>query len=59
MKKGIELDEEAVQQFKGLALKLRLMVFDGAEVEVHLCDDQLKTVRVVIPFAKLGEAGDK
>jgi hypothetical protein len=52
VKKGIELDEEAVTLFKALALKMSLFVFDGADVEVHMCDDQLKTLRVVIPLGK-------
>jgi len=34
------------------ALQLSLLVFDGADVEIHMCDDQLKTLRVVIPFNK-------
>jgi hypothetical protein len=52
VKKGIELDEERIPRFKKLAQDISLKVFDGADVEVHLCDDQLKTRRVVIPLAK-------
>jgi hypothetical protein len=52
VKKGIELDEEAVALFKALALQLSLFVFEGETVEVHLCDDRLKTLRVVIPLNK-------
>jgi hypothetical protein len=41
-----------MSRLKGLALQMSLLVFGGADVEVHLCDDQLKTLRVVIPLAQ-------
>jgi hypothetical protein len=52
VKKGIELDQQAADLFKGVALKLSLFVFDGENVEVHMCDEQLKTLRVVVPLLK-------
>jgi hypothetical protein len=52
VKKGIDRDEEHIPGFKAEALLLSLLVFKGADVEVHLCDDQLNTLRVVIPVKK-------
>jgi hypothetical protein len=52
VKKGIDKDEEFIPKFKAEALLLSLSVFKGADVEIHLCDEQLKTLRVVIPLGK-------
>jgi hypothetical protein len=45
-------EHEAVPGLMLEALQLSLLVFDGADVEIHMCDDQLKTLPVVIPFNK-------
>jgi hypothetical protein len=44
---GDEQDEETVARCDVIAAELAGDVFDGAPVEVHLCDDLLRTVRVV------------
>jgi len=47
VKKGIEQDQEFIDAFKALAIHLKFEVFDGQAVDIHLCDDWLKTLRVV------------
>ena len=50
VKKGIEKDQENISMFKIVAAELSANVFKGEPVEVHICDDQLKTIQVVIPL---------
>jgi len=47
VKKGIEQDQEIIDQFKLVAYHLR-EVFDGQAVDIHLCDERLNTLRVVL-----------
>jgi hypothetical protein len=47
VKEGKEKDEDTAFQFRVLAMLLSMQVFDGAPVEVHLCNDSLKTVRTL------------
>ena len=49
-KKGIEKDEEFIQVFKNLSAVLSEDVFDGYSVDIHLCDEYLNTLRVVVPL---------
>ena len=46
----VEQDEDFVQLAKVLALQLSKDVFDGAKVDIHLCDDGLNTIRVIVPL---------
>lgn len=48
IKKGIENDQEYIQGMKLFAQELSQEVFNGNEVDIHLCDEYLKTLRVVI-----------
>ena len=48
IKQGIENDQEFIQISKQFSKELSADVFDGKQVDVHLCDDQLKTLRVVV-----------
>lgn len=50
VKKGIEKDEEYTKLFKSYARELSQNVFNGERVEIHLCDDKLKTLKVIIPI---------
>lgn len=47
VKDGFEQKEEFIALAKQFANEMSADVFDGAEVEVHLCDDRLKTLKVV------------
>jgi hypothetical protein len=49
IKKGLEQDPEVIEGMKVVALMLSQEVFDGAEADVHLCDEHMKTLRVVVP----------
>lgn len=58
IKKGIEKDDEFITIFKQLASELSNDVFDGDQVDVHLCNDQLETIRVVVA-SESGSASNK
>ena len=45
IKKGLEQDPEAIEQMKQLAFLLSQAVFNGAEVDIHLCDEKFSTIR--------------
>lgn len=47
VKKGAETDEQNAVLFQQISQELSQNVFGGAAVNVHLCDDQLKTLRVI------------
>jgi hypothetical protein len=47
VQKGIENNDAALNAFKGLVNQLSKDVFNGGKVEVHICDDKLKTLKVV------------
>ena len=55
VKKGIDRDEEFTQIFKSYASELSKNVFDDEPVEIHLCDENLKTLRVVVPLDESDE----
>jgi preprotein translocase subunit SecF len=42
-------DESTLQIFKAFAKQLSTDVFNGAPTELHVCDEQLKTLKVVTP----------
>jgi hypothetical protein len=48
IKKGLDQDQDYVKACKALAAELSLYVFDGKRVDIHLCDERLRTIRVVI-----------
>jgi len=48
VKKGIEQDQEYIAAFKVLAAEISNDVFNGKQVDIHLCDEYLKTQRVVL-----------
>lgn len=48
VKEGLDKDQATVDLMKTVAAELSKGVFNGATVDVHLCDDTLKTLRVVI-----------
>lgn len=48
VKKGIESDQEFLQLFKLFAAELSRDVFGGSQVDIHLCDERLETLRVVV-----------
>ena len=47
VKKGIEQDEEYITLFKDLTLELSERVFNNNPVDLHLCDEELETIRVI------------
>ena len=49
VRSGFEQDPEIREMFEDVALALSEYVFNGAPVDVHLCDDRLQTL-VVIPM---------
>jgi len=48
VKKGIEQDESMIQAAKIFAAELSENVFNGAPVDIHFCDERLKTIRVIV-----------
>ena len=48
VKEGLDKDQATIDLMKAVAAELSEAVFNGATVDVHLCDDTLKTLRVVI-----------
>jgi hypothetical protein len=47
VKQGYEKDEKVVEDMKEVAAELSKNVFEGALVDIHLCDPYFKTLRVV------------
>ncbi len=47
VKEGLDKDEKYIAAGQEAAVEFSKNVFDGAKVEVHLCDNQLKTLKVV------------
>ena len=50
IKKGLENDPEILDLMKIWAYSLSQDVFNGSQVDIHLCDEYLKTLRVVKYF---------
>lgn len=50
VKRGLENDQEWLNTCKFFARDLSHYVFDGNKVDMHLCDEQLKTIRVVMAY---------
>ena len=48
VKKGMDSDQEAIGQFKGLCEEISQAVFSGQKVDIHMCDDEMNTLRVVV-----------
>lgn len=47
VKEGYEKDEDYIAIAEAFAGQISENVFEGKEVEIHLCDDKLKTLKVV------------
>jgi hypothetical protein len=48
IKKGLEMDNEYCDAIKTFAKYISSTIFDGANVEFHLCDEHLETIRVIL-----------
>jgi hypothetical protein len=48
IKKGLEHDQQFRQILKIFAKELSNNVFRGSQVDVHLCDEYLKTIQVIV-----------
>lgn len=48
IKKGLEQDDDTIDIMKIFTTELSENVFDRASVDIHLCDDRFKTLRVVV-----------
>ena len=48
IKKGLEKDDDTIDLMKIFTTELSDNVFNGASVDIHLCDDAFKTLRVVV-----------
>ena len=49
IKKGIDHDEQYLANAKVMAIELSQNVFNGSKAEIHMCDEKLETIRVVVP----------
>jgi tetratricopeptide (TPR) repeat protein len=47
VKEGLERDQQMVEQFRQFGIELSRKVFDGAPLEIHLCDQWMKTLTTV------------
>ena len=47
IKTGMEQDLDFIESIKWIGAAIAESVFDGAHLDVHLCDDELDTIRVV------------
>jgi hypothetical protein len=50
IKKGLEQDQDIIVLVRRLATEISLGVFGGETVDIHLCDETLNTIRVVVVF---------
>jgi len=50
VKKGIETDQEFIAQAKVFSKGMSKDVFNNASVDIHLLDDQLNLLKVVVAF---------
>jgi hypothetical protein len=50
IKKGLENDQDLIQIAQEFANQLSADVFAGNQVDIHLCDEYLNTLRVVVAF---------
>lgn len=48
VKKGMQEDADYVALCKQMCAELSSEVFSGAKVDIHLCDERLETLRVVV-----------
>jgi len=49
IKKGLEKDEEFIQIAKQMCVELE-QLFGGRDVDIHLCDENLTTLRVIVTY---------
>ena len=52
LKKGAEIDQPMTLGFQVLGKQISHLALDDGDVEIHLCDEHLKTLRVVTPADK-------
>lgn len=52
VKTGLDKDETYVRLVKQFARQLSRDVFGGQPVDIHLCDESMKTIRVVVPIPR-------
>lgn len=50
LKKGLENDPEIIDSNKRWCREMSRVVFDGAPVDIHFCDEHFVTLRVVVDF---------
>tara|TARA_B100000929_G_C15267702_1_gene338980 strand:- start:115 stop:525 length:411 start_codon:yes stop_codon:yes gene_type:complete len=50
IKEGLEHDTEFIDIMKEFIVMLEEDVFDGSQVDIHLCDGYFNTLRVVVVF---------
>ncbi|MBL8794106.1 MAG: hypothetical protein JNM56_09380 [Planctomycetia bacterium] len=50
MKKGLENDPEIIDSNKRWCREMSQVVFGGAPVDIHFCDEHFVTLRVVVDF---------
>lgn len=50
VKLGLDQDPDFIEVAKAFATELSEDVFQGEQVDIHLCDDNLNTLRVVVVF---------
>ncbi len=48
IKKGMEEDEEYIDMIRQFSRELSYNVFEEKEVEIHLCDKKMQTLKVVV-----------
>ncbi len=55
IKKGLDEDQEYIEIAKLFAEELSYEVFNGSQVDIHFCNEQLKTLRVVPRYLSMQE----
>ncbi|MBP1924788.1 hypothetical protein J2Z76_000641 [Sedimentibacter acidaminivorans] len=48
IKKGLEEDQSVIDSMEFLATDLSINVFNNKDIDIHLCDDNFETLRVVL-----------
>jgi len=59
VKKGLEMDQEAVHNLRQLRARISHQVFADAPVEIHMCDEHLNTLRVIQSEPLAGRSIDR
>lgn len=48
VKKGMDSDQAAINTMRKMCREISQAVFAGQKVDIHMCDDTMKTLRVVV-----------